>query len=55
MNKQVLEVTPDTMDLLVRYDWPGNVREIGEPLSSVQWCLRNLQRFVRTTCRFSLE
>ena len=28
MNKQVLEVTPDTMDLLVRYDWPGNVREL---------------------------
>ena len=28
MNKPVVEVTPDAVDLLVRYYWPGNVREL---------------------------
>ncbi|KPJ51937.1 Fis family transcriptional regulator [candidate division TA06 bacterium DG_24] len=28
MNKQVNEISPDAMDLLVRYDWRGNVREL---------------------------
>ncbi|HXG38653.1 MAG TPA: sigma-54 dependent transcriptional regulator [Bacteroidota bacterium] len=28
MNKPVREITPEAMDLLVRYTWPGNVREL---------------------------
>lgn len=28
MNKTVKDISADAMDLLVRYDWPGNVREI---------------------------
>jgi DNA-binding NtrC family response regulator len=28
MNKPVREITPEAMDLLVRYAWPGNVREL---------------------------
>ncbi len=28
MNKPVVEISPDAMDLLVRYHWPGNVREL---------------------------
>jgi DNA-binding NtrC family response regulator len=28
MNKPVKEISPETMDLLVRYAWPGNVREL---------------------------
>jgi DNA-binding NtrC family response regulator len=28
MNKPVKEISPEAMDLLVRYAWPGNVREL---------------------------
>lgn len=28
MNKPIREITPEAMDLLVRYAWPGNVREL---------------------------
>lgn len=28
LGKSVCEVSPETMDLLVRYSWPGNVREL---------------------------
>lgn len=28
MNKPVKEITPEAIDLLVRYSWPGNVREL---------------------------
>ncbi len=28
MNKPLFEVSPEAMDLLVRYHWPGNVREL---------------------------
>jgi DNA-binding NtrC family response regulator len=28
MNKTVIDVSSDAMDLLVRYDWPGNIREL---------------------------
>jgi len=28
MNKQIVEVPPETMEGLVRYPWPGNVREL---------------------------
>ncbi|MCP4716885.1 MAG: sigma-54-dependent Fis family transcriptional regulator [Deltaproteobacteria bacterium] len=28
MNKQVVDLTPETLELLMRYEWPGNVREL---------------------------
>jgi transcriptional regulator with PAS, ATPase and Fis domain len=28
MNKRVRRISPEAMDLLVRYHWPGNVREL---------------------------
>ncbi len=28
MNKQIREIAPETMDLLMAYSWPGNVREL---------------------------
>src|SRR5262245_45289737 len=28
MNKNINEVPPETMDALVRYGWPGNIREL---------------------------
>jgi DNA-binding NtrC family response regulator len=28
MNKPMMELSPEAMDLLVRYPWPGNVREL---------------------------
>ncbi len=28
MNKNVVDLTPETLDLLMRYEWPGNVREL---------------------------
>jgi len=28
MNKNVVDITPETLDMLVRYEWPGNVREL---------------------------
>ncbi len=28
MNKGRIEISPEAMDLLVRYDWPGNIREL---------------------------
>jgi DNA-binding NtrC family response regulator len=28
MNKPVREITPEALDLLMRYSWPGNVREL---------------------------
>jgi len=28
MHKAVIEISPNTMDMLVQYDWPGNVREL---------------------------
>src|SRR4029077_6744233 len=28
MNKRVDEIPPETMDALVRYPWPGNIREL---------------------------
>ena len=28
MNKSVLDLSPDTLDMLIEYDWPGNVREL---------------------------
>ena len=28
MNKQIKEISPEAMDLLVQHDWPGNVREL---------------------------
>ena len=28
MNKAIQEIDPDAMDMLVRYDWPGNIREL---------------------------
>ncbi|MDI6804711.1 MAG: sigma-54 dependent transcriptional regulator [Bacteroidota bacterium] len=28
MNKPVTQIDPEAMDVLVRYDWPGNIREL---------------------------
>jgi len=28
MNKRIEVVPPETMDALIRYDWPGNIREL---------------------------
>jgi transcriptional regulator with PAS, ATPase and Fis domain len=28
MNKNVTDISPDAIALLVRYDWPGNIREL---------------------------
>lgn len=28
MNKSIQEIEPEALDLLVRYDWPGNIREL---------------------------
>jgi formate hydrogenlyase transcriptional activator len=28
MNKRIDEIPPETMDALVRYPWPGNIREL---------------------------
>jgi two-component system, NtrC family, response regulator AtoC len=28
MNKPMKEISPEAMDMLVRYDWPGNIREL---------------------------
>jgi two-component system, NtrC family, response regulator AtoC len=28
MNKNVVDITPDTLKMLLRYEWPGNVREL---------------------------
>ncbi|MCD6569886.1 MAG: sigma-54-dependent Fis family transcriptional regulator [Deltaproteobacteria bacterium] len=28
LNKPILDITPEALDLLLRYNWPGNVREI---------------------------
>jgi DNA-binding NtrC family response regulator len=32
MNKPILEFDPDAMDVLVRYDWPGNIRELANAI-----------------------
>lgn len=28
MNKNVLDISQDTLDMLVEYNWPGNIREL---------------------------
>lgn len=28
MNKNVIDISNDTLDMLVEYNWPGNVREL---------------------------
>jgi transcriptional regulator with PAS, ATPase and Fis domain len=28
MNKNILDISNETLDMLVEYDWPGNVREL---------------------------
>lgn len=28
MNKNVVDITPETLEMLLRYEWPGNVREL---------------------------
>ncbi len=28
MNKSVMDISPETLDVLLRYEWPGNVREL---------------------------
>lgn len=28
MNKDVVDITPETLEMLLRYEWPGNVREL---------------------------
>ena len=28
MNKTVTDLSPETLDVLTKYDWPGNIREL---------------------------
>jgi DNA-binding NtrC family response regulator len=28
MNKQVMDISPETLEVLVEYEWPGNIREL---------------------------
>ncbi|MBU2471757.1 MAG: sigma-54 dependent transcriptional regulator, partial [Bacteroidetes bacterium] len=32
MNKPIAQIDPDAMDVLVRYDWPGNIRELANAI-----------------------
>ncbi len=32
MNKPVTQIDPEAMDVLVRYDWPGNIRELANAI-----------------------
>lgn len=32
MNKPITQLDPEAMDLLVRYDWPGNIRELANAI-----------------------
>jgi DNA-binding NtrC family response regulator len=32
MNKNFAEINPEAMDLLVRHEWPGNIRELGNAI-----------------------
>ncbi len=32
MNKNITEISPEAMDILVRYGWPGNVRELANAI-----------------------
>jgi DNA-binding NtrC family response regulator len=28
MNKSVTDISPETLDMLMKYNWPGNIREL---------------------------
>jgi DNA-binding NtrC family response regulator len=28
MNKNVIDISPDTLNMLIEYEWPGNIREL---------------------------
>jgi len=32
MDKKIVSISPEAMDLMMRYDWPGNVREMSNAI-----------------------
>jgi DNA-binding NtrC family response regulator len=60
-NKPVLDLTPDAMDALLTYDWPGNIRELRTAIehgvvmaTGPKITLRDLPMAVRQTARAKL-
>jgi DNA-binding NtrC family response regulator len=51
MDRPLKEITPEAMQRLVEYDYPGNVRELSPTSSSAAWHWRRASSSTSSTCR----